>query len=510
MIARTTTSHAPDAAHQHGSHAGGVKARKGQPSAFADQLAALRSDMADPQQAAIESCDRLSAQSDLGNCAGDPSKRSAERGEDSADVKARNQRKSQARTIDQTDFAAAPMAPAPRPVELRHADPDAVAAANANLLTAATADQLSAVPASSTSTAPAATAAPLTVAALATPVTAASAPAAPAAVTAPTAPAAAEQAAGSPATTAMSTATLPNAAEQVVAARTKLQDRSETAATNPNRSPSGGHSGAANSIKDESPALMNAGANALETDVKSPGRGDTPGAQNDEKTLATQREPNRAPTEPSHRRNPSTDVSAPMQAEHNAAIAAPMHAATAIHAPAAPAPAPAAEPAAAAAAVALRAERYVGDAELDLRAPDFGHRFAIKVEQLTLQGIDRAELKISPAELGPIELSIKLTDLGAQIEVHAAHTETLQAIEQSLPSLRHLLADQGVQVDTIELSGGSTTGGNNGSNATDSHGRGFDQSNHPSGSRFGQPEPAGPSDSDRPSVARRGLLDLFA
>jgi flagellar hook-length control protein FliK len=152
-----------------------------------------------------------------------------------------------------------------------------------------------------------------------------------------------------------------------------------------------------------------------------------------------------------------------------------------------------------------------GDGSLNLRSPDFGERFAMQISDLTVNRIDSAQLRVSPAELGPIALQIKITEAGAHISLQASHSETLQAIEQSVPTLRHLLAEQGVRVDSIDLSG-TFFAGQSGSNAGDSgNSRGYDRPNQPapmqaSPSLSADEQPA----SDRSSAKRHGLLDVFA
>lgn len=58
----------------------------------------------------------------------------------------------------------------------------------------------------------------------------------------------------------------------------------------------------------------------------------------------------------------------------------------------------------------------------------------------------QVELHLNPAELGPLSVSLKLGDQGAQAQFLSAHAPVRQAVEQALPQLREALAEQGIQL----------------------------------------------------------------
>lgn len=58
----------------------------------------------------------------------------------------------------------------------------------------------------------------------------------------------------------------------------------------------------------------------------------------------------------------------------------------------------------------------------------------------------QVELHLHPAELGPLSVSLKLGDQGAQAQFLSAHAQVRQAVEQALPQLREALAEQGIQL----------------------------------------------------------------
>lgn len=61
-------------------------------------------------------------------------------------------------------------------------------------------------------------------------------------------------------------------------------------------------------------------------------------------------------------------------------------------------------------------------------------------------GEQRVELQLHPAELGPLSVSLKFGDQGAQAQFLSAHAQVRQVLEQALPQLREALAEQGIEL----------------------------------------------------------------
>lgn len=63
---------------------------------------------------------------------------------------------------------------------------------------------------------------------------------------------------------------------------------------------------------------------------------------------------------------------------------------------------------------------------------------------LTQRGHHQVELHLNPAELGPLSVSLKVDDQGAQAQFLSAHASVRAAVEQAIPQLREALAEQGI------------------------------------------------------------------
>lgn len=68
------------------------------------------------------------------------------------------------------------------------------------------------------------------------------------------------------------------------------------------------------------------------------------------------------------------------------------------------------------------------------------------VTMFTRQGQQSAELHLHPEDLGQVQISLKLDDNLAQIQMVSPHSHVRQALEAALPTLRTSLAENGIQL----------------------------------------------------------------
>ncbi|WP_111414106.1 flagellar hook-length control protein FliK [Billgrantia lactosivorans] len=61
-------------------------------------------------------------------------------------------------------------------------------------------------------------------------------------------------------------------------------------------------------------------------------------------------------------------------------------------------------------------------------------------------GEQQVELRLNPAELGPLSVTLKMTEQGAQAQFLSAHAQVRQVLEQAIPQLREALAEQGISL----------------------------------------------------------------
>ena len=133
----------------------------------------------------------------------------------------------------------------------------------------------------------------------------------------------------------------------------------------------------------------------------------------------------------------------------------------------------------------------------DVRAGDFGERFGAQLQWMAGQQIGHARIRISPQELGPVEVVLRLDGERISADFISGHPETRQALEQGLPRLRDLLGEHGFQLAHADVGHQSSSSGDGGGAAGDA-----------------DPDaaPGAPVSSGDPAsvTIARGLLDAYA
>lgn len=132
-----------------------------------------------------------------------------------------------------------------------------------------------------------------------------------------------------------------------------------------------------------------------------------------------------------------------------------------------------------------------------LQHPRWREEAAGSIASLVTRGIERAELRVSPAELGPVEVRIDVSGGEATLAIVAVQPATRDALEQALPLLRELLAGQGLTLGEASVRDGR---------ADRDLSRG--DASHTPGAREAAPEAA--SSSTRVIGGARRLVDVFA
>lgn len=137
----------------------------------------------------------------------------------------------------------------------------------------------------------------------------------------------------------------------------------------------------------------------------------------------------------------------------------------------------------------------------------FAGDIAAEVKLMAEGGLQQAELRLNPAELGPVRIQLTVHEGSADISFAAAHATTREGLSQSLPALRELLAGQGLQLGQAGVGAGP---GGQGGNADPSAWAPSSPSTPGSGAAGGAPDPGTAAAAPAPQRRVRGLLDLYA
>lgn len=90
-----------------------------------------------------------------------------------------------------------------------------------------------------------------------------------------------------------------------------------------------------------------------------------------------------------------------------------------------------------------------------INSAEFKEQFARQVAGVVVQGQDRAEIRLTPAELGPIRIRVSLNAEDAALDISAAHAATRAAIESSMSTLKQMLADHGLRLSDYRMDQGN-------------------------------------------------------
>jgi flagellar hook-length control protein FliK len=113
------------------------------------------------------------------------------------------------------------------------------------------------------------------------------------------------------------------------------------------------------------------------------------------------------------------------------------------------------------------------------------------------QRLGEAHIRVNPEHLGPIEVSLQLDDSRVDAQFHSTNVEVRAALEASVPRLRELLAQHGLQLGQADVGQRHAPGYHTGSQAAATAGA--------AGGDGSDAEVAAPA-----PVHRRGLLDEYA
>ena len=101
-----------------------------------------------------------------------------------------------------------------------------------------------------------------------------------------------------------------------------------------------------------------------------------------------------------------------------------------------------------------------------VRDSAWGNQLGERVVMMAGNQLKTAEIRLTPAELGPLRVRVSVDDGAANVTFHAQHAVTREAIEQALPRLRELLAENGLSLGQADVSDHGV-GEGNGHDSTD-------------------------------------------
>ena len=101
--------------------------------------------------------------------------------------------------------------------------------------------------------------------------------------------------------------------------------------------------------------------------------------------------------------------------------------------------------------VATPGMQLTGRIDVPVRDVAWGEQLGQRLQLMASNRLQSAEIRLSPAELGPLRVQVAIDDGAANVSFHAQHTITREAIEQALPRLREMLAENGIALNQADI-----------------------------------------------------------
>lgn len=93
------------------------------------------------------------------------------------------------------------------------------------------------------------------------------------------------------------------------------------------------------------------------------------------------------------------------------------------------------------------------------QTPEWQQSVSQHIVTFSRNGIQNAEIRLHPEELGSLHITLRLHQEQAQIHIVSEHAQVRHAMEQALPQLRSAMAESGVQLGQANVSADNPFGG---------------------------------------------------
>ena len=124
-------------------------------------------------------------------------------------------------------------------------------------------------------------------------------------------------------------------------------------------------------------------------------------------------------------------------------------------------------------ALASALQQQVSDLiDTPVRETNWGDRIGERVVMMANNQLKTAEIRLTPAELGPVRVQVNVEDGAANITFQAQHAVTREALEQALPRLREMFAESGLSLGQTSVGEQNVAGNRDGNPRGETHATG--------------------------------------
>ena len=84
--------------------------------------------------------------------------------------------------------------------------------------------------------------------------------------------------------------------------------------------------------------------------------------------------------------------------------------------------------------------------------PEWGQGMGKQILWMVNQSINRAEIRLNPANLGPLEVRVDMDNDQVNVAFTSRHADVREAVEQAMPRLREMLEEKGLNLADADIS----------------------------------------------------------
>ncbi|WP_454780807.1 flagellar hook-length control protein FliK [Legionella sp. WA2022007384] len=95
---------------------------------------------------------------------------------------------------------------------------------------------------------------------------------------------------------------------------------------------------------------------------------------------------------------------------------------------------------------------------MEIDNPEWSNQFSERITWLGQQEVTGAIIKINPEDLGPLEINIKVINDTASVNITAHNHHVRDIIDQALPKLQAMMAEQGLNLSEVQIDSDSSSG----------------------------------------------------
>lgn len=99
-----------------------------------------------------------------------------------------------------------------------------------------------------------------------------------------------------------------------------------------------------------------------------------------------------------------------------------------------------------------RSESMLDTITTPVRDNAWGQKLGERVLMMTGKQLQTAEIRLTPADLGPVRVRVSVEEGAAHVTFHAQNAVTRDAIEQAMPRLRDMLSENGLSLGQTDVS----------------------------------------------------------